>query len=112
MLLALSPTAFPAAPTPPEAVLEACARSASLTGRQVKGLEQIEALCPGLTQSLSELGLMQQIGEEWRGRFNPLGLAQLADLQQFYDGAPRFDAPRVDSLASLVSALHVQSAPQ
>jgi hypothetical protein len=112
ILLALSSTAFPAAPTPPEAVLEACAQSPSLTAGPVKGLEQIEALCPGLTQSLSELGLTQQIGEEWRGRLNPLGLGQLADLQHFYDGEPRFDAPRVDSLASVVSALHLQSAPQ
>jgi len=112
ILLALSPTAFPAAPTPPEAVLEACARSPALTARRVKGLEQVEALCPGLTQSLSELGLTQQIGEEWRGRLNPLGLGQLVDLQRFYEGEPRFDAPRVDSLTSVVSALHLQSAPQ
>jgi hypothetical protein len=112
ILLALSSTAFPAAPTPPEAVLEACAQSPSLTARPVKGLEQIEALCPGLTQSLSELGLTQQIGEEWRGRLSSFGLGQLADLQRFYDGEPRFDAPRVESLASVVSALHVQNAPQ
>jgi len=112
ILLALSPTAFPAAPTPPAEVLEACARSPALAARQVRGLEQIEALCPGVTQALSALGLTDQIGDEWRGRLNPLALGQLADLQQFYDGEPRSDAPRVDSLASVVSALRVQSAPQ
>ncbi len=112
ILLALSPTAFAAEPTPPQAVLEACARSPSLAGQHLRGLEQIEALCPGVTQALSALGLTEQIGEEWRGRLNPLALGQLADLQQFYAGEPRFDAPRVDSLASVISALRVQSAPQ
>jgi hypothetical protein len=112
LLLALSPTAFPAAPPPPEAVLEACARSPSLTGRQLKGLEQLETLCPGLTQALSELGLTPQIGDEWRDRLNPLALGQLADLRRFYEGGPRFDAPRVESLASVASALRVQNAPQ
>lgn len=112
VLLALSPSAFPAAATPPEAVLEACARLAPPTEQRLKGLEQLETLCPGLTQALSELGLTQQIGEEWRGRLNPLALGQLADLRRFYEGEPRFEAPRVDSLAAMVSALHVQNAPQ
>jgi hypothetical protein len=117
ILLALSPTAFAAASTPPasippEAVLEGCAQSPSPTGRPLEGLEQLETLCPGLTQALSELGLAQQIGEEWRGRLNLLALGQLADLQRYYDGAPRVAAPRVEALASVASSLRVQTAPQ
>jgi hypothetical protein len=81
-------------------------------GRHIKGLGQLETLCPGLTKALSDLNLTQQVGEEWRGRLNPLALGQLADLQRYYDGAPRFEAPRVESLAAAVSSLRVQHAPQ
>jgi hypothetical protein len=109
ILLALSPTAFA---DPPAAILEACARSPALNGPHLKGLAQIEALCPGLTKGLSDLNLTQQLGEEWRGRLNPMALGQLADLQRYYDGAPRFEAPRVESLASVVNSLRVQAAPQ
>jgi len=120
ILLALSPTAFPAAaagpgraPAPaPEAVLQACAQTGPPMGRQFKGLEQLETPCPGLTQALTELGVTQQIGEEWRGRLEPSAIGQLADLRRFYDGEPRFEAPRIESLAAAVSSLHVQSAPQ
>jgi hypothetical protein len=111
-LLALSSTAFPAAPTSPGAVLEACGRSASPTGRQFKGLEQLESLCPGLTQALSDLGLSEQIGEEWRGRLDPSAIQQLLELRRSYDGEPRFEAPRIESLAAAASSLRVQDAPQ
>ncbi len=81
-------------------------------GRQLKGLERLETPCPGVTQALTELGLAQQIGEEWRGRLDPSGIGQLADLWRFYEGEPRFDAPHVESLAAAVSSLKLQSAPQ
>jgi hypothetical protein len=114
ILLALAPTAFPAAPssTAPEAVLQACAQTGSPMGRQFHGLEQLETPCPGLTQALTALGLTQQIGEEWRGRLDPSAIGQLADLRRFYEGEPRFEAPHIESLAAAVSSLHVQSAPQ
>jgi len=112
VLFALSPTAFAAAPVSPEAVLQACARSGSPTGQQFKGLEQLETPCPGLTQALSDLGLTQQIGEEWRGRLDPWAIGQLVDLQRFYEQEPRADAPRIESLAAAVSSLHVQNVPQ
>ena len=111
-LLALSPMAFSAAPTPPGAVLEACARSPALTGRNLKGLEQLETQCPGLTRALYDLDLAQQIGEEWRGRLNSLALGQLVDLQRYYAGPPRYEAPRVDSLASVANSLRVQTVHQ
>jgi hypothetical protein len=112
VLFAVSTTAISAAPTPPGAILEACARSPSLVGQQIKGLGQLEALCPGLTKALSDLNLTRQVGEEWRGRLNPLALGQLVDLQRYYDGPPRSEAPRVESLASVVTSLRVQSLPQ
>src|SRR5580692_2087667 len=109
-LLALSPTAFAAAPTPPGAVLEACARSHAVAGR-LKGLEQLETACPGLTRALSDLGLAQQLGEAWRGRLNPLALGELDDLRRYYDGAPRTEAPGVESLASVVNSLRAETIP-
>jgi hypothetical protein len=112
VLLALSPTAFAAAPDSPEAVLQACARSGSSTGQQFRGLEQLETPCPGLTQALSDLGLTQQIGEEWRGRLDPWAIGQLVDLQRLYEKAPLADAPNIESLAAAVSSLHVQTVPQ
>ena len=112
VLLALSSMALPAAPAGPEAVVQACAQSPALTGRHLKGLEQLESSCPGLTQALSDLGLTQQLGDEWRARLNPLALGQLADLRRLYEGEPRYEAPRIDSLASVVSAIHVQTVPQ
>jgi hypothetical protein len=112
ILLALSSTAFAAAPVVPEAVLQACARSGSPTGQQFKGLEQLETPCPGLSQALSELGLTQQIGEEWRGRLDPWAIGQLVDLRRFYEGEPRADAPRIETLAAAVTSLHVQNSPQ
>jgi hypothetical protein len=112
VLLALSPTAFSAAPAPPEAILEACAQSSSPMGPQSRGLEQLETRCPGLTQALSELGLTPQIGEEWRSRLDPWAIGQLVQLRHFYQGEPRVEAPHIESLGSVVSASRVQNAPQ
>ena len=112
VLLALSPTAFAAAPASPEAVLEACARSSSPTGRQFKGLEQLETHCPGLTRALSDLGLMPHLGEEWRGQLSPFALGQLADLHRHFDGLPRSESPRVETLAAVAGTLGVSNAPQ
>jgi hypothetical protein len=75
-------------------------------------MEQLEAQCPGLTKALYDLNLTQQVGEEWRSRLNPLALGQLAELQRYYEGPPRFDAPRVESLAAVVTSLRVQALPQ
>jgi hypothetical protein len=110
-LLALSPTAFSAAPTPPGAVLEACTRSPALTAGRLKGLEQLETVCPGLTKALSDLGLARELGEAWRGRLTPLALGQLADLRRYYDGAPRSEAPAIESLGSVVDSVHAQTVP-
>ena len=110
--MAFAAAATPPASIPPEAVLEGCAQSPSLTGRHLKGLKQLETVCPGLTQALSELGLTQQLGEDWRAQLNPPALEQLADLRRFYAGEARYEAPRTESLASVASSLRVQTAPQ
>jgi hypothetical protein len=81
-------------------------------GRQPKGLSQLETLCPGLTKALADLDVTPQVGEEWLGRLDLQAIQQLVQLRRNYQGAPRSEAPRVESIASVASTLHVQDMPR
>ena len=73
--------------------------------RAHRGIVQLEADCPGLTEILDGLNVGVQLNGPWRERLDSERLSRLADLLDHYEFHPPSPRPDVAALPALAASL-------
>jgi hypothetical protein len=75
------------------------------------GVKALNAACPGLDASLTQLGLDNTLYDGWRERLTVNGLSDLSVLLDRYDGPAAQHAPNSNSLPGILETLKRHETP-
>ncbi len=82
--------------------LDGCAAQAPT---QAKGIEALQAACPGLESALRELGFVAMLPDDWRSTLTRHGLADLDELAHHYAATPARTRPDPGAMHGVLDQL-------